>query len=103
MGNDIVFAFGMFQMTLLLLDGFILAKTGRDIARQGEYVWFCLLVVTHMVYLLANSLWTLGEYGMLSMPRDAQLAACTISMLSVTNTALASLSCSAWLSRSAAT
>ena len=85
--NDVLFGFVMFQLTCLVLDIYILSMTGRDIARQGEYTWFDVLICTHMAYLVSNSLWTLHEYDVLQLPRGPLMAVCTVSLWSVTNCA----------------
>ena len=59
MDSDILLAFSVFQLTFLLLDIYILSMTGRDIARKGEYTWFGVLILTHMVYLILNTVWTM--------------------------------------------
>lgn len=87
MNNDVLFAFGIFQFTFLLLDIYILARTGRDITRRVEHIWFCALIVTHMLYLICNTLWTLHEYDTLDLPRGVLMAVCTLSLWSVTNCA----------------
>lgn len=85
--NDVLFAFSVFQLTFLLLDLFIMAKTNRNIARKGEYTWFCSLIGTHIVYLVLNTLWTLTEYDALTLPRIAVMVVCTVSLWTVTNCA----------------
>ena len=87
MYKDILFAFGMFQATFLLLDIYILSKTGRDITRKNEHTWFCALIVTHMVYLVCNTLWTMQEYDLLEFPRAVLMAVCSLSLWSVINCA----------------
>ena len=87
MFNDVLFAFGMFQFTFLLLDVYILSKTGRDIARKGEHTWFCALIVTHILYLVCNTLWTLHEYDQLELPRPILMVVCSLSLWSVINCA----------------
>ena len=87
MNHDVLFSFSVFQFTFLLLDVFILTKTGRNIARKGEYTWFYILIGTHITYLVCNSLWTLAEYDLLRIPRSAMMAISTVSLWSVTNCA----------------
>lgn len=87
LNNDVLFAFSVFQLTFLILDLFILTKTDRNIARKGEYTWFCILICTHMVYLLLNNLWTLAEYDLLELPKGAMLLICSLSLWTVTNCA----------------
>ena len=87
MNNDVLSAFSIFQFTFLLLDIYILARTGRDITRRSEHIWFCALLVTHMLYLICNTLWTLHEYDALELPRAVLMAICTMSLWSVTNCA----------------
>ena len=87
MYNDVLFAFGMFQFTFLMLDIYILAKTGRDITRKGEHTWFCALIVTHMVYLVCNTAWTMHEYDLVELPRAMLMAVCSLSLWSVINCA----------------
>ncbi|MDO4846034.1 MAG: GGDEF domain-containing protein [Oscillospiraceae bacterium] len=84
MNNDVLIAFSVFQIVFLMLDLFILTNTGRNIARKGEYTWFYFLIVTHMVYLLLNNLWTMSEYHLVKLPRSAILVVCTISLWTVT-------------------
>ena len=84
MNNDVLFAFSVFQLVFLMLDVFILANTGRSIARKGEYTWFYVLIVTHMVYLLLNNLWTLSEYDLVKFPRGVTMVVCTVSLWTVT-------------------
>lgn len=85
--NDVLIAFSVFQLTFFLLDLFILTKTGRNIARKSEYTWFYILIVTHMAYLLLNSLWTLAEYDLIDLPRSVMMLICTVSLWTVTNCA----------------
>ena len=85
--NDVLFVFSVFQLTFLLLDLFIMTKTNRNIARKGEYTWFCSLIGTHIVYLVLNTLWTLTEYDALTLPRSAVMVICTVSLWTVTNCA----------------
>ena len=87
MSNDVLSAFSIFQFTFLLLDIYILARTSRDITRRDEHIWFCALLVTHMLYLVCNTLWTLHEYDALELPRTVLMAICTMSLWSVTNCA----------------
>ena len=87
MNNDVFIAFGVFQLTFFLLDIYILSKTGRDVARKGEYTWFCVLICTHMGYLLLNTFWTMAEYKLLHIPRGVLTAVCTVSLWTVTNCA----------------
>ena len=87
MTSDVLIAFGIFQLTFLLLDIYILTKTGRDIARKGEHTWFGVLVITHMAYLILNSVWTMAEYELLQIPRGVMTAICTVSLWTVTNCA----------------
>ena len=87
MNNDVLIAFSVFQWVFLMLDLFIFAKTGRNIARKDEYTWFCVLIVTHIVYLLLNNLWTLCEYDLLALPRSVIMIICTVSLWTVTNCA----------------
>ena len=87
MNHDVTIAFCVFQLAFLLLDTIILLKTGRDIARKGEYTWFGALVCTHMVYLVLNSIWTLKEYDLLDIHRTAMTAISTVSLWTVTNCA----------------
>ena len=87
MDNDVLFAFGMFQATFLLLDIYILSKTGRDITRKDEHTWFCVLIVTHMVYLVCNTLWTMHEYDLLELPRTVLMVVCSLSLWSIINCA----------------
>ena len=87
MYNDVLFAFGMFQFTFLMLDIYILSKTGRDITRKGEHTWFCALIVTHMVYLVCNTVWTMHEYDVVELPRAVLMAVCSLSLWSVINCA----------------
>lgn len=87
MSNDVLIAFSVFQMTFLMLDVFILTKTGRNIATKGEYTWFHILIGTHIAYLLLNNLWTLAEYDLINLPKDAMLIICTASLWTVTNCA----------------
>ena len=77
-------AFSVFQIVFLMLDLFILANTGRNIARKGEYTWFYVLIATHMVYLLLNNIWTLTEYDAVKLPRNVMMVVCTISLWTVT-------------------
>ena len=78
--NDVLVAFSVFQIVFLMLDAFILTNTGRNIARKGEYTWLYVLIVTHMVYLLLNNLWTLTEFDLVELPRTVMLIVCTISL-----------------------
>lgn len=87
LNNDVLTAFSVFQLTFLLLDVFILTKTDRDIARKGEYTWFCALICTHIGYLTLNTVWTLMEYDVLHLPRAATMGICTASLWTVTNCA----------------
>ena len=87
MDNDVLFAFGMFQATFLLLDIYILSKTGRDITRKDEHTWFCVLIVTHMVYLVSNTAWTMHEYDLLELPRAVLMVVCSLSLWSIINCA----------------
>ena len=87
MYKDVLFAFGMFQATFLLLDIYILSKTGRDITRKDEHTWFCVLIVTHMVYLVCNTVWTMHEYDLLELPRAVLMVVCSLSLWSVINCA----------------
>jgi len=89
MNNDIFFAYSMFQLILLVLDVYIFLKTGRDIARKGEYTWFSVLIAAHMVYLAFSSIWTLHEYDLLEMPENVMMFVCTLSLWAVTNCATA--------------
>ena len=84
MNIDVLIAFSVFQMTFLMVDLFILTNTGRNIARKGEYTWLYVLIVTHMVYLLLNNLWTLSEYDLVNLPRGVMMVVCTISLWTVT-------------------
>ncbi len=84
MNNDVLIAFGVFQIVFLILDIIILANTGRNIARKDEYTWFYVLIVTHMAYLLLNDLWTTSEYGLLKLPPGATLFVCTVCLWTVT-------------------
>ena len=85
--NDVLVAFSVFQMTFLALDIFIMTKTDRNIARKGEYTWFCVLICTHIAYLLLNTVWTLSEYNVLRLPRQSMMVVCTASMWTVMNCA----------------
>ncbi len=87
MYKDVLFGFGMFQATFLMLDIYILSKTGRDITRKDEHTWFCVLIVTHMVYLVCNTVWTMHEYDLLELPRALLMLVCSLSMWSVINCA----------------
>ena len=87
MDRDIIIAFIVFQMTFLFLDMYILMKTNRDIVRQGEFTWFSALTLTHMVYLVLNSIWSLKEYDVIDMSRPALTVMYTISLWTVTNCA----------------
>ncbi len=87
MSHDIIIAFSTFQLAFLLLDVYILLKTGRDIARKGEYLWFSVLIFTHMAYLVLNSVWTLNEYDCIDISRPLLTAICTVSLWTVTNCA----------------
>jgi diguanylate cyclase (GGDEF)-like protein len=87
MKNDVLFAFGAFQFTFLLLDFYVIGMTNRDIARKGEHTWFRALVLTHMLYLVLNTLWTMNEYDLITIPRNALVALTTISVWTVTNCA----------------
>ena len=87
MYKDVLFAFGMFQVTFLMLDIYILSKTGRDITRKDEHTWFCVLIVTHMVYLVCNTVWTMHEYDLLELPRALLMLVCSLSLWSVINCA----------------
>ena len=87
MYKDVLFAFGMFQATFLLLDSYILSKTGRDITRKVEHTWFCALIITHMVYLVCNTVWTMHEYDLLELPRAVLMVVCSLSLWSVINCA----------------
>ena len=87
MNNDVLIAFSVFQLTFLLLDVLILTKAGRNIARQGEYMWFHILIGTHIAYLLLNNIWTLAEYDLINLPREVMLIICTASLWTVTNCA----------------
>ncbi len=89
MYKDILLAFSTFQLVFLLLDIYILSKTGRDIARKGEYTSFCMLIIIHMFYLLTNTLWTLQEYALLHIPSAVLMVVCTISLWSVATCAVA--------------
>ena len=68
MSLDALYAFIVFQGVFFFLDCYIIAKTNRDIARQGEYGYFIALILIHMAYLLLNSVWSLGEYEVISLP-----------------------------------
>ena len=87
MYNDVLFSLCIFQFTFLLLDIYILARTGRDIAGRSERIWFCALIVTHMQYLVCNTLWTLHEYGLLALPQIVLMIIYTISLWSGINCA----------------
>ncbi len=87
MNSDVLSAFGIFQFTFLLLDIYILARTGRDITRRDEKTWFGALIVTHMQYLVCNTLWTLHEYDAIQLPRIVLMIVCSVSLWSVTNCA----------------
>lgn len=87
MYNDVLFTLCIFQFTILLLDIYIFARTGRDIAGRSERILFRALIVTHMQYLVCNTLWTLHEYGWLVLQRNVLMVICTISLWSVTNCA----------------
>lgn len=87
MNHDVLTAFSIFQFTFFALDIFILTKTGDDIARKGELAWFRALILTHMGYLLLNTLWSLCEYDQLHIPRPVLMAVCTGSLWAVTNCA----------------
>ena len=63
--NDALIAFVIFQTVFFFLDIYVYSKTNRDIARKGEYTFFCALIIIHMFYLIMNSLWSLQEYGIL--------------------------------------
>lgn len=89
MNNDVLIAFSVFQLVFLMLDLFILANTDRNIARKDEYTWFYSLILTHIVYLVLNNLWTLSEYDLLHLPRNVLLTICTASLWTVTNCATA--------------
>ena len=89
MSIDIVIAFAVFQLTFWILDGYILSLTGRDIGKQEEYIWFGVLVVTHMIYLVVNTLWSMQEYDLLHLPRPILMAICTVSLWTVANSASA--------------
>ncbi len=87
LNNDVLIAFSVFQLTFLMLDVFILTKTDRDIARKDEYTWFYTLIGTHIAYLLLNNLWTLAEYDLIKLPRNAMMVICTVSLWTVANCA----------------
>ena len=87
MYNDVLFTLCIFQFTFLLLDIYILARTSRDIAGRSEHIRFSTLIVTHMLYLVCNTLWTLHEYDRITLPQSVLMAICTISLWSVTNCA----------------
>ena len=87
MDRDIIIAFIAFQMTFLFLDIYILLKTNRDIVRQSEYTWFSALTVTHMVYLVLNSIWSLKEYDLINLSRPTLTVLYTVSLWTVTNCA----------------
>ena len=70
-----------------MLDFFIMAKTNRNIARKDEYTWFCSLIGTHILYLVLNTLWTLAEYDVLTLPRITVMLICTVCLWSVTTCA----------------
>jgi diguanylate cyclase (GGDEF)-like protein len=89
MNNDVLIAFSVFQVVFFMLDLYILANTGRSIARKGEYTWFYILIVIHMAYLLLNTLWTLSEYELVKIPRRVMLVICTVSLWTVTGCATA--------------
>ena len=87
MNNDIIFAFSVFQLVFLLLDLYILTKSGRDIATKWEFTWFSALTVTHMAYLVMNTTWTLTEYDVIYLDRRLLMFVCTVSLWAVTNCA----------------
>ncbi len=87
MKNDVLYAFGVFQFTFLLLDIYVFRMTDRDITRKGEHTWFSALIFTHMLYLVLNTLWTMNEYDLITIPRNALMILTTVSIWTVTNCA----------------
>lgn len=85
--NDILIAFSIFQITFFILDVFILLKADLNVARKGECVWFRMLIMTHMGYLVLNTIWSLNEYDYLHIPRTVLTVICTGSLWAVTNCA----------------
>ncbi|MBP5343049.1 diguanylate cyclase [bacterium] len=84
MPSDVLIAFVIFQFVFFSLDLYILIKTDSGIARKQEYTFFCLLALAHMFYLVFNSIWSLQEYEVLTLPNWLMSINCIVSYLSIT-------------------
>lgn len=82
--NDALIAFVIFQAVFFFLDIYVYSKTNRDIARKGEYTFFCALIIIHMFYLIMNSLWSLQEHGILHLSKTGMYLICMGSFLAIT-------------------
>ncbi|MBQ9211500.1 MAG: GGDEF domain-containing protein [Clostridia bacterium] len=87
--HDVLVAFSIFQLFFLVMDVYMLMKTTPDITWENELIFFSALIVTDLVYTVANVLWTLLEYDMISMPFLWVRIVYLVSLLSVGMSAFA--------------
>lgn len=80
---DVLACFIIFQSVFFFLDAYVYSKTDRNIARKGEYTWFSVLIIVHMIYLALNSIWTMNEYEMFTIDRGVMTVLCMGSLFCI--------------------
>lgn len=74
----IIYNISFFVFTIL-----IMIKASRDLFKKREFIFFRTFTFTFLVYLIANTFWTINEYQLFIMPDWLFKIVSSISLLSV--------------------
>lgn len=73
----------VFNAFLFLGSGYIFFKTTPDLLKKREYLSFRTFIISFGVYSVLNTLWTMNEFGIISLPKMLFTVLCAFSLASV--------------------
>ena len=79
-------AYFITNIFLFLFSGYLLFRTTPDLLKKREYLSFKIFVLSFCFYLIANSLWTMNEFDIISLPKWLFVLVCSLSLASVSFT-----------------
>ncbi|MBR4237459.1 GGDEF domain-containing protein [bacterium] len=78
----------LFNLFLFIMSGYLFVRTTPDLMKKQEYFIFRIFILVFCFYTIANSLWTMQEYDIISLPGWLFNLVCLLSLTAVLSNAM---------------
>ena len=73
----------LFNLFLFIMSGYLFVRTTPDLMKKQEYFIFRIFILVFCFYIIANTLWTMQEYDIISLPSWLFNIVCFFSLAAV--------------------